>query len=212
MKERLEIVRSYPVEELQRFLKLRESDAIPPEMQQYILQLNSASSIIHHVGTNLKKASDALMTEYPTLTRAQARGLYYDTLEFFYMDEAVSARAWDMIYADEFERLKGVAIGQEQCMTAFKCLEKAHELRTKRRESMDYDWTPPVFLISTTVKPESLGYKSQKLMDIAKRHEDKEYREMIMSLETTAAEKERLLREAGIEVIIEEATPDDHEI
>ena len=212
MKERLEIVRSYPVEELQRFLKLRESDAIPPEMQQYILQLNSASSIIHHVGTNLKKASDALMTEYPTLTRAQARGLYYDTLEFFYMDEAVSARAWDMIYADEFERLKGVAIGQEQCMTAFKCLEKAHELRTKRRESMDYDWTPPVFLISTTVKPESLGYKSQKLMDIAKRHEDKEYREMIMSLETTAAEKARLLREAGIEVIIEDETPDENEI
>lgn len=212
MKERLEIVRSYPVEELQRFLKLRESDAIPPEMQQYILQLNSASSIIHHVGTNLKKASDALMTEYPTLTRAQARGLYYDALEFFYMDEAVSARAWDMIYADEFERLKGVAIGQEQCMTAFKCLEKAHELRTKRRESMDYDWTPPVFLISTTVKPESLGYKSQKLMDIAKRHEDKEYWEMIMSLETTAAEKARLLREAGIEVIIEDETPDENEI
>lgn len=212
MKDRLEIVRSYPVEELQRFLKLRESDAIPPEMQQYILQLNSASSIIHHVGTNLKKASDALMTEYPTLTRAQARGLYYDALEFFYMDEAVSARAWDMIYADEFERLKGVAIGQEQCMTAFKCLEKAHELRTKRRESMDYDWTPPVFLISTTVKPESLGYKSQKLMDIAKRHEDKEYREMIMSLETTAAEKARLLREAGIEVIIEDETPDENEI
>ena len=97
-------------------------------------------------------------------------------------------------------------------MTAYKCLEKAHELRTKRRESMDYDWTPPVFLISTTVKPESLGYKSQKLMDIARRHEDKEYRNMIMSLETTAAEKERLLREAGIEVVIEDETPDDHEI
>lgn len=212
MKDRLELVRSYSVEDLQAFLESRVSTVIPEAMQQYILQLNSASSIIHHVGTNLKKASDALMTEYPTLTRAQARGIYYDALEFFYMDEAISARAWDMIYADEFERLKGVAIGQEQCMTAFKCLEKAHELRTKRRESMDYDWTPPVFLISTSVKPESLGYKSQKLMDIAKRHEDKEYREMIMSLETTAAEKERLLREAGIEVVIEDETPEDHEI
>lgn len=95
-------------------------------------------------------------------------------------------------------------------MTAFKCLEKAHELRTKRRESMDYNWKPPVFLISTTVKPESIGYKSQKLMDIAKRHEDKEYREMILSLETTAAEKERLLREAGIEVVIEEE-PQEHD-
>jgi hypothetical protein len=212
MKDRLELVRSYSVEDLQAFLESRVSTVIPEAMQQYILQLNSASSIIHHVGTNLKKASDALMTEYPTLTRAQARGIYYDALEFFYMDEVISARAWDMIYADEFERLKGVAIGQEQCMTAFKCLEKAHELRTKRRESMDYDWTPPVFLISTSVKPESLGYKSQKLMDIAKRHEDKEYREMIMSLETTAAEKERLLREAGIEVVIEDETPEDHEI
>lgn len=212
MKDRLELVRSYPVEDLQAFLESRVSAVIPEAMQQYILQLNSASSIIHHVGTNLKKASDALMTEYPTLTRAQARGIYYDALEFFYMDEAISARAWDMIYADEFERLKGVAIGQEQCMTAYKCLEKAHELRTKRRESMDYDWTPPVFLISTTVKPESLGYKSQKLMDIARRHEDKEYRNMIMSLETTAAEKERLLREAGIEVVIEDETPDEHEI
>ena len=212
MKDRLELVRSYPVEDLQAFLESRVSAVIPEAMQQYILQLNSASSIIHHVGTNLKKASDALMTEYPTLTRAQARGIYYDALEFFYMDETISARAWDMIYADEFERLKGVAIGQEQCMTAYKCLEKAHELRTKRRESMDYDWTPPVFLISTTVKPESLGYKSQKLMDIARRHEDKEYRNIIMSLETTAAEKERLLREAGIEVVIEDETPDDHEI
>ena len=159
MKDRLELVRSYPVEDLQAFLESRVSTVIPEAMQQYILQLNSASSIIHHVGTNLKKASDALMTEYPTLTRAQARGIYYDALEFFYMDEAISARAWDMIYADEFERLKGVAIGQEQCMTAYKCLEKAHELRTKRRESMEYDGTTPVFRISTTRKPESLGYK-----------------------------------------------------
>ena len=77
---------------------------------------------------------------------------------------------------------------------------------------MDYDWTPPVFLISTTVKPESLGYKSQKLMDIARRNEDKEYREMIMSLETTASEKERLLLEAGIEVVVDDEIIDDHEI
>ena len=212
MKDRLDLVRSFPVEEIQSFLSSRVSTTIPEDIQQYILLLNSASSIIHHVGTNLKKASDALMTEFPELTRAQARGIYYDALEFFYMDEAVSARAWEMSYEDEFERVKGVAIGQEQCMTAFKCLEKAHELRTKRRESMDYNWTPPIFLISTTVKPESLGYKSQKLMEIAKRNEDKEYREMIMSLETTASEKERLLREAGIEIVFDEQSIDDHEI
>ena len=212
MKDRLDLVRSFPVEEIQDFLSSRVSATIPEDVQQYILYLNSASSIIHHVGTNLKAASEALMREFPMLSRAQARGIYYDALEYFYMDETVSARAWDMIFADEFEKLKEVAIGQEQCMTAFKCLEKAHELRTKRRESMDYDWTPPVFLISTTVKPESLGYKSQKHMDIARRNEDKEYREMIMSLETTASEKERLLLEAGIEVVVDDEIIDDHEI
>lgn len=212
MKDRLDLVRSFPAEEIQSFLATRDSVTIPEDIQQYILYLNSASSIIHHVGTNLKEASESLMKEYPSLTRAQARGIYYDALEYFYIDESVSARAWDMIFADEFDRLKDIAIEQEQCMTAFKCLEKAHELRTKRRESLDYDWTPPVFLISTTVKPEALGYKSQKLMDIARRNEDKEYKEMIMSLETTAAEKERLLREAGIEVVIEDEKQDDYEI
>ena len=212
MKDRLDLVRSFPVEDIQSFLTTRASTTIPKDIQQYILYLNSASSIIHHVGTNLKAASESLMREFPTLTRAQARSIYYDALEYFYIDESVSARAWDMIFADEFERLKDIAIDQEQCMTAFKCLEKAHELRTKKRESMDYDWTPPVFLISTTVKPEALGYKSQKLMDIARRNEDKEYRDMIMSLETTASEKERLLREAGLDVIIDDHKEDDYEI
>ena len=212
MKDRLDLVRSFPVEDIQSFLTTRASTTIPEDIQQYILYLNSASSIIHHVGTNLKAASESLMREFPTLTRAQARGIYYDALEYFYIDESVSARAWDMIFADEFERLKDIAIDQEQCMTAFKCLEKAHELRTKKRESMDYDWTPPVFLISTTVKPEALGYKSQKLMDIARRNEDKEYRDMIMSLETTASEKERLLREAGLDVVIDDRKEDDYEI
>lgn len=212
MKDRLDLVRSFPVEDIQSFLTTRASTTIPEDIQQYILYLNSASSIIHHVGTNLKAASESLMREFPTLTRAQARSIYYDALEYFYIDESVSARAWDMIFADEFEKLKDIAIVQEQCMTAFKCLEKAHELRTKKRESMDYDWTPPIFLISTTVKPEALGYKSQKLMDIAKRNEDKEYRDMILSLETTASEKERLLREAGIEVVIDEPKEDDYEI
>lgn len=209
MKDRLDLVRSFPVEEIQSFLATRTSASIPEDIQRYILHLNSASSIIHHTGSNLKAASEALMREFPTLTRAQARGIYYDALEYFYIDESVSARAWDMIFADEFEKLKDIAIGQEQCMTAFKCLEKAHELRTKQRESMDYDWTPPVFLISTAVKPEALGYKSQKLMDIARRNEDKDYREMILSLETTSAEKERLLREAGIDVVIDEDPKED---
>jgi len=199
--DRLKILRSYTVEQIQTYLESRQSDSIPEYMQEYILQLNSVVSIIHHNGTNITRACKSLQLEYPSLTFAQARGIYYDALEFFYMDESVSARAWDMVFADQFEDLKNLAIKEDKLSVAYRCMEKAHELRTMNRESLDYDWTPPVFLISTTVKPESLGFKSQRLMDIARRAEDVEFRHMIDSLETTEAEKERLYKDAGIKDI-----------
>lgn len=196
--DRLDIIRNYAPETVQNFLKDRIVADIPADIQEYLLQLNSAISIIHHNGTNLHRACDRLMIEYPSLTRAQAKRIYYDTLEYFFVDDAVSARAWDMVYADQFEDLKNIAIKQDKLSVALKCMEKAHALRTTTRESLDYDWTPPVFLISTEVRPESLGYKSQKILDIARRNEDVEYKRMIDSLETTDAEKERLYAEAGI--------------
>lgn len=196
--DRLDILRSYTVDEIQSFLKTRESPSIPEPMQEYILQLNSVVSIIHHNGTNMTRACQALQREYPELTISQARSIYYDALEYFYIDDSVSARAWDMVFADQFEDLKNLAIREDKLSVAYRCMEKAHELRTMNRESLDYDWTPPVFLISTKVRPETLGFKSQKLLDIARRAEDKEFRQMIDGLETTDAEKQRLYREAGI--------------
>lgn len=211
--DRLDTLRSYTVDEIQSFLKLRQSNTISPEMQEYILQMNSAASIIHHNGTNLTRACHALQLEYPGMTFSQARGVYYDALEFFYIDESVSARAWDMVFADQFEDLKNLAIKEDKLSVAYKCMEKAHELRTMTRESLDYNWTPPVFLISTAVRPESLGFKSQKLLDIARRAEDLEFKQMIDSLETTDAEKQRLYRDAGIKDVefekVEEDTDDE---
>ena len=52
--------------------------------------------------------------------------------------------------------------------------------------------------VNINVKPEDLGYQSQKLMDIAKRAEDAQYKELILGLETTEAEKKRLLLDANI--------------
>ena len=198
MNDRLDKLRSYDTDTVRNYLNTRESYTIPPDMQRYILYLNSAASIIHHNGTNLTRASKALMLEYPELTFAQAKRIYYDAIEYFYIDDTVSARAWDMVFADQFEDLKNLAIKEDKLDVARKCMEKAHELRTMTRESLDYDWEPPVFLISTTVKPEDLGFKSQKLLEIAKRAEDKELKTMIDSLETTETEKRRLYKEANI--------------
>lgn len=208
----LTTVREYAPEILQSFLRTRKSDVIPEAVQNYILQLNSAITIIHHNGTNLQRACKQLMTEYPDLTMSKAKRIYYDTLDFFYVDDTVSAKAWDQVYADQYEDLKRLAIAADKYEVARKCIEAAHKLRTTSRESLDYNWQPPVLLINTTVKPESLGYKSASLMEIARRNEDKEFCRIIDGLGTTDAEKARLYAEAGIkEVDYQKAEENDDE-
>ncbi len=204
-------LRNYPVESIQEFLRIRKSEDIPQSVQKFILQLNSAINIIHHNGTNIQRASKQLMMEYPELSLGQAKRIFYDAIEFFYVDDSVSARHWDMVFADQYEDLKLLAIKEGKYEVARKCIEAAHKLRTTTRESMDYNWAPPVFLINISVKPESLGFKSAKMMEIARRHEDEEYKRIINSLETTDAEKARLFAEAGIKEVEYQKIDDDDE-
>ena len=67
-----------------------------------------------------------------------------------------------------------------------------------QRESTEVDWRPPVFLININVKPEDLGFKSQKLLDIARRNEDQQFERMIGGLPIPDSDKDRLRSDAGI--------------
>lgn len=199
MKEdRLLALQKTDVEEIQRFMQTRTSATIPQSMQTYILQLDSVNRIMHHNRLSVRAAIEQLRREWPTLTVAQARSIYYDAIDYFYHDDHASARAWDMAYADAFDDLRLLAIAAGKLSTAQRCMELAHKLRTTVREAEDFKWQAPVYMVNINVKPEDLGYKSQKLADIARRAENKEYISMISSLETTEAEKKRLLADAGI--------------
>ena len=202
MKEdRLLAVSKLDIEDIQAFLKTRRSVIIPQSLQTYILQLDSVNRLLHYNRIGVRQAIDQLRREWPTLTIAQARGIYYDAIDYFYHDDDVSAAAWDRIYADQFDALRLLCIEAGKYSVAQKCMEKAHELRTTRREAQDFKWQAPVYYVNINVRPEDLGYKSQKLADIARRYEDQEYAAMINSLETTDAEKERLMRDAGIRTV-----------
>lgn len=209
MKEdRLTILKKYSVDDLQMFLQTRQSSVISQDMQTFILQLDTVARLMHRNRLSVRESIEQLRKEWPELTVAQARGIYYDALDYYYFDDSSSAKSWDMVYADQLEDLKTVAIAADKFDVAFKCIVKAHELRTKVRESESHDWQAPVFLINIDVKPEDLGYESRKIADIARRAEDRKFREMIMSLETTEAEKERLLREAGVKTVPAEKMED----
>jgi len=204
--DRLELLATYNADEIQAFIKTRQSAVIPVQMQEFILQLDSMAQIFHYHKQSQARAIEELRRQWPSLTIAQARGVYRDALEYFYQDAGVSARVWDLKYADALDDLARVAIADGKLATAEKAMEKAHALRTMQREQEDFRWQAPTFFININVRPEDLGYASQKLADIARRHEDAELREMIRGLETTEAEKVRLLSDAGIQEV--EFTPE----
>lgn len=209
--DRLETLREYKVEDIQVFLKTQKSDVISVDMQDYIVKMDRCSVIINTQGANMTLATEELRRCFPDLSYTQARRIYYDALEYFHVDEPVSAAAWDAVYADQYDKLQALAIASGKLAVAQKCIEKSHELRTTRRQEQDFRWQPPTFVINIAVKPEDLGYKSRKIMDIARRREDAELRQMIGSLETTPAEKQRLLADAGISVETTVETQEDYE-
>lgn len=209
--DRLETLREYKVEDIQVFLKTQKSDVISVDMQDYIVKMDRCSVIINTQGANMTLATEELRRCFPDLSYTQARRIYYDALEYFHIDEPVSAAAWDAVYADQYDKLQALAIASGKLAVAQKCIEKSHELRTTRRQEQDFRWQPPTFVINIAVKPEDLGYKSRKIMDIARRREDAELRQMIGSLETTPAEKQRLLADAGISVETTAETQEDYE-
>lgn len=212
--DRLLALQNTDADDIQAFLATRKSARIPQDLQTYILQLDSVNRLLHYHRISVRGAIEQLRKEWPTLTVAQARGIYYDAIDYFYHDDTVSAAAWDRIYADQLDALSLLCIEAGKYSVAERCAEKAHELRTTIREAQDFKWQAPVYYVNINVKPEDLGYKSQKLADIARRYEDQEYAAMISSLETTDAEKERLMRDAGIKTVeyIKEEDPDHDDI
>lgn len=209
--DKLETLREYKVEDIHVFLKTKKSEVISVDMQDYIVKMDRCSVIINTQGANMTLATEELRRCFPDLSYTQARRIYYDALEYFHVDEPVSAAAWDAVYADQYDKLQALAIASGKLAVARKCIEKSHELRTTRRQEQDFRWQPPTFVINIAVKPEDLGYKSRKIMDIARRREDAELRQMIGSLETTPAEKQRLLADAGISVETTAETQEDYE-
>ena len=202
MKEdRLLAVSKLDMDEVRSFLQTRKSAVISPNLQTYILQLDTVARILHTNRLSVKAAILQIRREWPELTVAQARGIYYDGLEFFYHDDQASASMWDKVYADFFDDLSRLSIASGKEATALRAAELAHKLRTTVREAQEYQWRAPVYLININVKPEDLGYESQRLADIARRAEDRKFAEMIGSLETTEAEKARLLADAGIKSV-----------
>ena len=75
---RLERLRAIPVEAIREYRQTKTSALIPADLQPYILQLDTVARMTHTHNFSFREAVDALMKEFPDLTPASARTIYYD--------------------------------------------------------------------------------------------------------------------------------------
>lgn len=196
----LESLQLLPPEMVDTFLKTRRGDGIPEELKEYIIHLNAVPAIMHHIGASMTRVVRELQKQFPGLTFATARERYYDAMNFFHVDDNISAEAWDNYYADKMEDLARLCIAESRYDVAKRCYDRAHELKTMAAGRIKPDeWKIPVFIVSNRIKPEALGFKKKSLYDIARKSEAGYYNSIINSLPVTEAEKDRLRREADIE-------------
>lgn len=212
MSTKLERLRQMDSDTVRSFMLTRKGDMIAEDLRDYILQLNSASSIIHYQGASLTRVTRALRQEWPEMTYSEARTVYYDALQFFYIDDNISAEAWDNYYADRMEDIFRLAVKMNRMDIALKASAKAHEYRTRNRDVIKPgDWQPPVFIVSDTIDIEQLGYKKKSVYEVARRNEKRQLGQIIEELPVTDREKTRLRREAGVDADYEEVRNDGEE-
>lgn len=185
---------------IEAFIRTKKSETLPEDLQGYIIKINALPSIIHYNGTAMTTVAREIQKQFPGMSFSSARELYYDAMNYFYVDDTITADAWDNYYADQYEKLARIAIAMNKLDTASKCWDKAHALRTQAAARIKpSEWEVPVFIVTSKIRPEDLGLESQKVYDVLRKAEDGYYAKLIEGLHTTQDEKNRMRIDAGIE-------------
>ena len=186
---------------VQSVIATHKSSAISNEMVTYILQLNAIPGIIHYEGSSVTRVVAALRKQFCELSFSQAREIYYDAMNLFYIDDDVSSEAWDNYFAEKLEDLAQLAIVAGDYKTAEKCYSKSHDFKIRSTERIKPEaWHAPVFLINNHLRPEDLGYQKKSVYDIKKKEEDGFYTKQIEALPISKESKLKLFKDAAIDV------------
>lgn len=193
------------------FLTTGESTGITEEIQLFLKQLQWAAEIYEYE-RNIGRAAKQLKTRITTIHQIHIDGRtckarIYAAINYFSIDNNVPIKVWESNYADKFEDLAKMCAAAGDYKTQVKCYDKAAECRRRSAAIAEADRNlGVVFLITPNITPEQLGFSKKNMKEIAKKHNDGFYLDLINSLPIEIAEKKRLLRDADIEEaeIIEE--------
>jgi hypothetical protein len=193
------------------FLSSGKSDGISKEVQLFLKQLQWAAEIYEYE-RNITRAAKLLQTRITTIQQVYidvrtCKARIYAAINYFNIDNNVSIKVWESNFADKYEDLAKLCAVRGDYKTMKECYKEAAECRRRASEIAEADRDLGIlFLITPNITPEQLGYSKKSLKEIAKKHNDGFYLDLINSLPVETAEKKRLLRDADIQEaeIIEE--------
>lgn len=196
----LEKLNQFAPEIIRDFRKTHKSSALPAEMQQFIIEIETVLEIREDIKTdNISRIAKELNKRFPQMHFDTARSRVYNSINFFHVNSNVSNKAWDSLYADKYEDLAKVSLAKGNEITAKLCYDKAYELRTRSESGFtSEDFKKPIFIITNRLVAEEIGFGKKNLKEIARKAQDGQYISLIKGLEISKEDKETLLNDAGL--------------
>ncbi len=189
---------------IDNFLQNGTSEAIPIELQQYIMQLQWSIEIKEYE-SNITRAAKKLRervwaSQKIRLNINTSKARIYNAMAYFDVDDHIPQKIWDRDAANKFESLAKLAIAQDKLNEAGRFIDRANELR-RRANTVDIasGQLQVNYLISTDYKIEDGGFERKNLKQIAAKANKGFYIQLINGLPISDEEKQPLYRDADIE-------------
>lgn len=195
-------ISGYHPEVIDNFLKTGKSGSIPENIQKVIMQMTWAMEI-YEKERNITRAAKKLvlrvqMSQGVSLNIMTAKSRIYSALSYFDTDINISKTIWLRDSANKFEDLAKFAVELNKPAVAEKCLSKALECRLEATEQENNNSLGVVYILSSELCPEDLGFKSKNKKEIARKANDGFYIDLINRLDVDKSQRKQLIEDCEI--------------
>lgn len=195
------------------FFSKNETSAVPVEIQVFLKQISWASEIYEHE-RNITRAARKLKYRILSnqdlrLTDRTCRERINDALNFFSVDNNVSAAVWDNHTADRLIDLSKAAALKHDFKIAGSLEEKSNFYRQRAAAQNQNTGTKTInFLIDKKLTAKDLGFTNKNKKEIARKFNEGFYIKLINDLPIEKNQKKSLFADAEI-VDYEKVTADE---
>lgn len=178
-------------EQLQGLIERGETKNLPARMVEYYEQIDFIRCLYNKYESK-SFIINAVTKQWPKMSKYFATQLYFETLNFFNLDNTVKVEAWANIYADRLDNMARICHEMNDFETERRCIMDAATLRGVGKDKPNQ--IPDELLdrrpVFYTIKIRDVGVPEANKHDLAA---------FIDKLDLTDREKAKVRREAMIE-------------